>query len=108
MDLVVYNNVRGLRVDFPDPGLYTPFNGTIMDCVFGDITLAGDHAVCSGGVDFTGVTGLHSFAQRADDARAVIAFTHDNAVADSTAILPVDQAGADQAGDDVVCEELGL
>ena len=55
-----------------------------------------------------GVTAVHRFAQRANDARAVIAFVHDNAVADSTAILPPEQAGVDQAGGDLVCEDLGL
>ncbi len=59
-----------------------------------------------GRCDFTGVTAVHSFAQRADDARAVIAFVHDNAVADSTAILPADLAGVDQAGGKLVCDEI--
>lgn len=98
--------VRGLLVDFPTAGTYTPFSGTIMDCVFGSIDTSG---VCSDGVDFTGgATALHSFAQRADDARAVIAFTHDNTVADSTAILDAEVAGVDQAGQTDVCDALGL
>lgn len=100
--------VRGLLLDFPTAGVYTPFSGTIMDCTFGDIDWDGANATCSGGVDFTGDTGLESFAQRADDARAVIAFTHDNVVADSTAILPASQAGVDQAGGTAVCADMGL
>lgn len=95
--------VRGMLVDFPATGLTTPFSGTIMDCVFGSISAGG---VCSGGQEFTGVTALHGFAQRADDARAVIAFVHDNVVADSTAILDPEFAGVDQAGQDDVCDEL--
>lgn len=106
--------VRGLLADFPNPGDFTPFSGTIMDCVFGTITFDdggdsdpdNDVAVCAGGADFTGETAVHSFAQRADDARAVIAFVHDNAVADSTAILPAEQAGVDQAGGDLVCDDI--
>ncbi len=100
--------VRGLLADFPDPGDFTPFSGTIMDCVFGTITFDGANGVCSDGEQFSGATPVHRFAQRADDARAVIAFVHSNAVADSTAILPPNQAGVDQAGGREVCEDLGL
>jgi hypothetical protein len=98
--------VRGLLTDFPDAGDFTPFSGTIMDCVFGTITFDGTNGVCADGVDFTGATAVHRFAQRADDARAVIAFVHDNAVADSTAILPAEQAGVDQAGGSLVCDDI--
>ena len=98
--------VRGLLTDFPSPGTFTPFSGTIMDCVFGTIELVEGSGVCSGGVDFTGVTAIEGFAQRADDARAIIAFVHGNAVADSTAILPIEQAGVDQAGRMAVCDDL--
>lgn len=99
--------VRGLLVDFPVIGQTRSFNGSIMDCVFGSIE---NNGTCSAGsgVNFTGATAVHAFAQRADDARAVIAFVHDNVVADSTAILPVEIegvaiAGVDQAGQDDVC-----
>jgi hypothetical protein len=98
--------VRGLLADFPIPGTFTPFSGSIMDCVFGTIDLVAGNGVCSAGVDFTGATAVHGFAQRADDARAVIAFVHGNAVADSTALLPVEQAGVDQAGQTAVCDDL--
>lgn len=97
--------VRGLLADFPAIGNFTPFSGTIMNCTFGTIIYddASETASCAGGVDFTGTTSVHSFAQRADDARAVIAFVHDNAIADSTAVLPASIAGVDQAGSTVVC-----
>ncbi len=94
--------VRGLLVDFPDIGQTTAFSGSIMDCVFGSIENAGT-CVAGSGINFTGATAVHAFAQRADDARTVIAFVHDNVVADSTAILPVAIAGVDQAGQDDVC-----
>jgi hypothetical protein len=95
--------VRGLLVDFPSTGLTTSFSGTIMNCVFGSIDASG---MCSGGQNFIGHTALHGFAQRADDARAVIAFVHDNVVADSTAILDPAFAGVDQAGQNAVCGEI--
>ena len=94
--------VRGLLVDFPDIGQSTAFSGSIMDCVFGSIENDGT-CVMGSGTNFTGVTAVHAFAQRADDARTVIAFVHDNVVADSTAILPAAIAGVDQAGKDEVC-----
>ncbi len=100
--------IRGLLADFPDPGTFTPFSGFIMDCVFGTIQLDGGVGVCSAGVDFSGDTALESFAQRADDARAVIAFVHGNAVSGSTALLPANQAGVDQAGQTDVCVDLGF
>jgi len=98
--------VRGLLADFPSLGDFTPFSGTIMDCVFGRIEYKNGVGVCSGGQDFTGETAIHGFAQRADDARAVIAFVHGNAVADSTAVLPLEQAGVDQAGQTLVCGDM--
>ncbi len=94
--------VRGLLVDFPTPGTTTPFSGEVLDCVFGTID---DGGMCDDGADFY-ATGLHGFAQRADDARAVISFVHDNVVADSTAILPADLAGVDRAGETAVCDDL--
>jgi len=100
--------VRGLLADFPELGTFTPFSGFIMDCVFGTIQLEGGVGVCSAGVDFSGDTAIEGFAQRADDARAVIAFVHDNSVSASTALLPPSQAGVDQAGQTEVCIDLGL
>lgn len=99
--------VRGLLTDFPNPGLVTPFSGSIMDCVFGTITYDPIEAIgeCATGVDFVG-DAVDGFAQRADDARAVIAFVHGNAISDSTAVLPATQAGVDQAGQTVVCDDI--
>ena len=56
----------------------TPFAGTLLDLVFG-------------GEDFTG-SDINGFAQRADDALKVIAFTHDNVI-----------ATVDRIGEDVTC-----
>lgn len=100
--------IRGLLADFPTPGTFTPFSGFIMDCVFGTIAVEEGVGVCSGGVDFSGDTAIESFAQRADDARAVISFVHGNAVSGSTALYPASQAGVDQAGQTEVCADLGL
>ena len=99
--------VRGLVADFPTPGTTTPFVGTIMDCVFGTITYnaADNVGECGSGVDFVG-SAVHGFAQRADDARAVIAFVHGNVVTDSTAIYPATEAGVDQAGQTEVCDDI--
>lgn len=68
-------------------GTATPFKGTLINCAFGNRALD-DNDVCSDtGIDFTGATGVHVFAQRANDTRAVIAFTHDNVT------FNVDQVG---------------
>ena len=102
--------VRGQLVNFPETGYSRYFSGPILDCVFGTITDNGVNAVatCSAGEDFKGEkTGIHRFAQRADDARAVIAFVHDNVVNDSTAILDVSLAGVDQAGEELLAASNG-
>lgn len=101
--------VRGQLVNFPETGYSRYFSGRILDCVFGDITDNGVNnvATCSGGQEFTGATGIHRFAQRADDARAVIAFVHDNVVNDSTAILDPALAGVDQAGKTTLADNNG-
>ena len=101
--------VRGQLVNFPAIGYSRYFSGRIMDCVFGNITDTGANelATCSGGQEFTGATGIHRFAQRADDARAVIAFVHDNVVNDSTAILDPELAGVDQAGKTTLADNNG-
>ena len=101
--------VRGQLVNFPGIGESRYFSGPIFHCVFGTITDNGVDAVatCSAGEDFTGATGIHRFAQRADDARAVIAFVHDNVVNDSTAILPLAVAGVDQAGETDLADSNG-
>jgi len=57
-----------------------PFEGTLMDIVFGGEALSADN--------------IHGFAQRADDARAVILFEHDNVIVD-----------IDRIGETSVCEE---
>lgn len=62
----------GLRADL------TPFSGQLIDLVFG-------------GEGFTG-SNINGFAQRADDALKVIAFTHDNVI-----------TSVDRIGEDATC-----
>lgn len=87
--------INGLLID-EVAGSATPFKGTLINCAFGDGELD-ENGVCSAtGVDFTGVTGVDAFAQRADDTRAVIAFTHDNVT-----------FNVDRVGENSVCGVIG-
>lgn len=86
--------MNGLLID-EVAGTATPFKGTVLDCVFGDGSLDAGGVCQPTGVNFTGATPVHGFAQRADDARAVVAFVHSHVV-----------FNVDRVGDDTVCDGL--